>query len=113
MITIDKVKEHIALVEEAAARAQKIPSSKAAKKETDQWMGVRDSLLQVLALLDIEMTEESFDRQHEACLKKADRYIIIKYAPEKLKAQLKFLNYILEKNNDLLCGVLSFASSPA
>lgn len=126
MITIDKVKEHIALAEAAAANAQNpmIPS-KAAK-----WIGVRNSLLLVVALLDTSPAPDILERQHAQNVQKLSSYHTAKqdipraakkviadldaqYNPTKLKASLQFLNYILEKNNDLLCGLLSSVSSPA
>lgn len=131
MITIDKVKQHIALAEAAAAKLQNamIPS-KAARKETAKWIGVRNSLLQVVALLDTNPAPDSLERQHAQNVQKLSSYHTAKqdipraakkviadldaqYNPTNLKKSLEFLNYILEKNDDLLCGVLSSASSLA
>lgn len=129
MITTDKVKEHIALAEEAVVRAQKLPT-KAAKKETAKWFGVRNSLLQAVALLGTNPTLEFQERQHAKNVEKLSNYHDAKKNiprsakkmidkldqecnPNRLKEQLNFLNYLLEKNNDLLCGLLSSASSPA
>lgn len=129
MITTAKIKEHITLVEEAAARAQEMPP-KPRKKETDKWIGVRNSLLQAVALLGTNPTPEFLENQHAKNVEKLSNYHSTKQKipradkkmidmlglecnPTKMKAQLNFLNYILEKNNDLLCGLLSSVSSPA
>lgn len=129
MLTVDKVKGHIAAVEEVATRVQNM-SPKAAKKETDKWIGVRNSLLQAVALLDANPNPDTLERQHAANVKKLSNYHSAKqsiprgakkvlaeldqqYAPMNLKKSLEFLNYILGKNDDLLCGLLSSASSPA
>lgn len=129
MITVEKVKGHIAAVEEVASMVQKMPP-KAAKKEIAKWIGVRNSLLQAVALLDANSNPDTLERQHAANVKKLSNYHSAKqsiprgakkmlaeldqqYAPTNLKKSLEFLNYILEKNDDLLCGLLSSASAPA
>lgn len=96
----------------------------------DKWIGIRSTLLQAVALLDADPSPEVLEKQHAAAVKKLTNYhdarrAIPHGAKEKLTElkqhynftnltkSLKFLNYILEKNDDLLCGVLSSASSLA
>lgn len=131
MITVEKVKEHITLVEAAAARAKNCPP-KSRKREMAKWIGVRNSLLIAAGLVDANPAPETLERQHAENVKKLTNYHAAKrsiphdflrkenleilnkqYNPTKLKKSLEFLNYILQKNDDLLCGVLSFASAPA
>lgn len=131
MITTAKVKEHIAAVEAAMATAQKMPP-KSKKREMAKWVYVRNSLLIAAGLVDSNPAPETLERQHAENVKKLNNYHAAKrsiphdflrkdnleilhkqYNPTNLKKSLEFLNYILEKNDDLLCGVLSSVSAPA
>jgi hypothetical protein len=124
MITTAKIKEHIAAVEAAMC--------KAGKREISKLAGIRDSLIKAVAILQYAPDEVVLERQHAANVKKLSNYHAAKrniphdfyrkknladldqqYAPLNLKKSLEFLNYILEKNDDLLCGVLSSVSAPA
>ncbi len=120
MIAIDKVKQHINAID------LELISEHVTKNTGSKLATVRSTLVSIIAILDTNISEFLVDKQHELIKDKLNRYeeakrnvphdyyrkktladLEAQYNPKSLRGQLMVTNYILQKNNDLLCGFLS------
>lgn len=122
MIIIEQVNQHIIEIDRI------VIGSQVTKRLKTQLATVRSNLVSVVMILDTT-SELAIDRMHESLKNKLNSYEFSKrevphdyyrkqtladleaqYNPKLLRRQLMAMNYILQKNNDLLCGLLSPSS---
>lgn len=132
LITREKIQEHISLVESQMQQADKLPKLAARRREKQKLNATRDTLFKAIALIDADVPDQNLEKMHRKAVEKLTRYHEAKrkvkpdiyrkqnlaalsdhYCPTNLAKSIEFINYLTLKNEDLLCGVLSSASSPA